>query len=75
MPGPARSVPADIMVLPGIEAGNVLGKAVKYYAGSITAHVVVGARVPLLIPSRVESAADKLHSIALGVVVGRSVAV
>jgi phosphate butyryltransferase len=59
---------ADIMVAPSIEAGNILGKAAKYLAGSITAHVVVGARAPVLIPSRVESADDKLHSIALGVV-------
>jgi phosphate butyryltransferase len=58
---------ADIMVTPSIEAGNILGKGVKYLGGSITAHVVVGARVPILIPSRVESAEDKLHSIALGV--------
>lgn len=58
---------ADILVVPGIEAGNILGKGVKYFGGSITAHVVVGARVPVLIPSRVESEADKLHSIALGV--------
>jgi len=57
----------DVMVTPNIEAGNILGKAVKYLGGSITAHVVVGARVPVLIPSRVESAEDKLHSIALGV--------
>lgn len=60
---------ADIMVAPGIEAGNLLGKAVKYFGGSITAHVVVGAKVPLLIASRVESAEDKLNSIALGVLV------
>ena len=59
---------ADIMVAPTIEAGNILGKGVKYLGGSITAHVVVGARAPILIPSRVESAEDKLHSIALGVV-------
>ncbi len=62
---------ADIMVAPGIEAGNILGKGVKYLGGSITAHVVVGAAVPLLIPSRVESAEDKLHSIALGVLIAR----
>jgi len=62
---------ADIMVAPGIDAGNILGKGVKYLGGSITAHVVVGAAVPLLIPSRVESAEDKLHSIALGVLIGR----
>ncbi len=60
---------ADILVAPSVEAGNILGKGVKYFGGSVTAHVVVGARVPVLIPSRVESEADKLHSIALGVLV------
>jgi phosphate butyryltransferase len=59
-------------VVPSIEAGNILGKGVKYLGGSITAHVVVGARVPVLIPSRVESATDKLHSIALGALVARA---
>jgi phosphate butyryltransferase len=62
---------ADILVTPSIDAGNILGKGVKYLGGSITAHVVVGASVPVLIPSRVESALDKLHSIALGVLVAR----
>ncbi len=59
---------ADVMVAPNIEAGNILGKAVKYFAGSQCAHVIVGAKVPVLIPSRVESADDKLNSVALGVV-------
>lgn len=63
---------ADVMVVPNIEAGNVLGKAVKYFAGSQCAHVIVGAKVPVLIPSRVESADDKLNSVALGVVVQSS---
>ncbi len=61
---------ADCMVVPNIEAGNLLGKAVKYFGGSQCAHVVVGAKAPILIPSRVESADDKLNSIALGVVAG-----
>jgi phosphate butyryltransferase len=59
---------ADCMVVPNIEAGNLLGKAVKYLAGSQCAHVIVGARVPVLIPSRVESVDDKLNSLAFGVV-------
>ncbi len=59
---------ADCMVVPSIEAGNLLGKATKYLAGSQCAHVVVGAKVPILIPSRVESADDKLNAIALGVI-------
>lgn len=68
IPGPVAGR-ADVLVVPSIEAGNILGKAAKYLGGSTTAHVVVGARVPVLIPSRVESEADKLHSIALGVLV------
>jgi len=58
---------ADCMIVPNIEAGNLLGKSVKYLGGSQCAHVVVGAGVPILIPSRVESVDDKVNSIALGV--------
>jgi phosphate butyryltransferase len=57
---------ADCMVVPNIEAGNLLGKAVKYFGHSQCAHVVAGARVPVLIPSRVESSDDKVNAIALG---------
>ena len=59
---------ADCMVAPNIEAGNLLGKAVRYLGGSQCAHVVVGAKVPILIPSRVESADDKVNAIALGAI-------
>jgi len=62
---------ADCMVVPNIEAGNLLGKAVKYLGSSQCAHVVVGAQVPILIPSRVESVDDKVNSIALGVLFAR----
>jgi phosphate butyryltransferase len=58
---------ADCLVVPNIEAGNLLGKAVKYLGRSQCAHVVVGARVPVLIPSRVESSDDKVNAMALGV--------
>lgn len=59
---------ADCMVVPNIEAGNLLGKSAKYLGGSQCAHVVAGAKIPILIPSRVESVDDKLNSIALGVI-------
>ena len=58
---------ADCLVNPSIEAGNLLAKAVIFLAGRAFAHVVVGAKTPILIPSRVESAQDKVNSIALGV--------
>jgi len=59
---------ADILLVPTIEAGNALGKAFTYLAKKPVAHVIVGAKAPVLIPSRVERAEDKLCSIALGVV-------
>lgn len=58
---------ADALVVPSIEAGNLMAKAIMFVAGRDFAHVVVGAQTPILIPSRVESARDKLNSIALGV--------
>jgi phosphate butyryltransferase len=59
---------ADCLVAPNIEAANMFGKAAKYLGGSACAHVVVGAKAPILIPSRVESAEDKVNAIALGVI-------
>jgi len=59
---------ADVILVPAIETGNALGKAFTYLAKRPVAHVIVGARAPVLIPSRVERAEDKLCSIALGVV-------
>jgi phosphate butyryltransferase len=58
---------ADVLLAPTIETGNALGKAFTYLAHAHVAHVIVGARAPVLIPSRAERAEDKLLSIALGV--------
>ncbi len=58
---------ADALIVPTIEAGNLLAKSIMFIAGREFAHVVMGAKTPILIPSRVESAQDKVNSIALGV--------
>jgi phosphate butyryltransferase len=58
---------ADCLVVPNIEAGNLLAKAIIFLAGFEYGHIVVGAKVPILIPSRVENAQDKVNAIALGV--------
>jgi phosphate butyryltransferase len=59
---------ADILIVPNIEAGNILGKSFTYYAHARVGHAVVGAKIPILIPSRNESENDKLNSIALSVI-------
>ncbi|MCF7857917.1 MAG: phosphate acetyltransferase [Candidatus Cloacimonetes bacterium] len=58
---------ADILIMPNIEAGNIFGKSLTYYCNYKVAHVVMGAKVPILIASRVDTAETKLLSIALGV--------
>ncbi len=58
----------QVMIVPNIESGNLLGKAFTYYLDIPVAHVVMGARIPILIPSRNEKERDKIHSIAAGVI-------
>ncbi len=58
---------ADILVMPQIEAGNVLYKALVFLAGAKNAGVIVGAKAPVVVTSRADSDETKLHSIALAV--------
>ena len=58
---------ADVLIMPNLEAGNIYGKALQYYGDKVLAHVAVGAKVPILIPSRTAPAFGKLTSLALAV--------
>jgi phosphate butyryltransferase len=57
---------ADILIMPNIESGNIFGKGIYYYAKFRIAHVLMGAKVPILVTSRADEATTKLLSIALG---------
>jgi len=57
----------DIFVAPDIEAANILYRAIVYFAKAESGGIVLGARVPLVLLSRAETAETKVHSIALGV--------
>lgn len=59
---------ADILVVPTIEAGNMVYKTITYLMGSELAGVIVGAKIPVILTSRSDSAASKLYSIALGAI-------
>jgi len=59
----------DIMIMPNIESGNLLGKCFMFYMKREVAHIVMGAKIPILIPSRNENEVDKVNSIALGVTI------
>ncbi len=58
---------ADILVVPNIEAGNIFGKTLTYYCNYQVAHVVMGAKVPILIASRADDAKTKYLSMAMGI--------
>lgn len=57
---------ADILLVPDIEAGNILYKSLVFYAGLPSASLVLGAKVPMVLTSRADSSTTKFNSIALG---------
>ncbi len=61
---------ADILVVPDIEAGNILYKCLLDLAGAKGAAVIMGASVPMVLTSRADSAETKLASIALASLLG-----
>lgn len=60
---------ADILVVPSIEAGNILYKSLTYLAGADVAGVVVGATVPVMLASRADSIRSRVASAALASIV------
>ncbi len=58
---------ADILLMPFIEAGNVLYKSIVFFARGKMAGIVVGAKAPVVLTSRADSEIAKLNSIAIGI--------
>ena len=59
----------DIMLMPTIEVGNGIGKALTYFAGSKSAGIIMGAKAPIVLVSRADSHESKLYSIAYGALI------
>lgn len=60
---------ADVLLVPNIEVGNGIGKALTYLANAESAGVIMGAKVPVVLVSRADTAEVKLYSIALGSII------
>jgi phosphate acetyltransferase len=56
---------ADILLVPDLEAGNMLAKQLMYFAGADAAGLVLGARLPIILTSRADSLRVRLASAAL----------
>ena len=58
---------ADILLVPDLEAGNMLAKTLTFLGGADAGGVVLGARVPIVLTSRADSGAARLASCAIAV--------
>lgn len=56
---------ADILIVPNLQVGNVLTKALTYYAHKDVAAAVIGAGAPIIMTSRTDTVKDKLLSVVL----------
>lgn len=60
---------ADILVVPDLEAGNMLAKQLEYLADAEAAGIVLGARIPIILTSRADSVQSRLASSAVAALV------
>ena len=56
---------ADILIVPDLEAGNMIAKQLIYLAGADSAGIVLGARVPIVLTSRADGLMSRLASAAI----------
>jgi len=63
---------ADILVVPDLEAGNMLAKSLSFMADADAAGIVLGARVPIILTSRADSVQTRLASCAVAALVAQA---
>jgi phosphate butyryltransferase len=63
---------ADILLVPDIESGNLIYKALNFLGGAVAAGVILGAAAPIVLTSRADSEQSKHYSIALAVALSRT---
>jgi len=62
---------ADVLIVPDLEAGNMLAKQLEYLAGAEMAGIVLGARVPIILTSRADKTIARLASSAVALLLAR----
>jgi phosphate acetyltransferase len=63
---------ANVLLVPDLEAGNMLAKSLTFMAGADAAGIVLGARVPIILTSRADSLITRLASCAVAVLVAKA---
>ncbi|HUI99113.1 MAG TPA: bifunctional enoyl-CoA hydratase/phosphate acetyltransferase, partial [Usitatibacter sp.] len=63
---------ANVLIVPDLEAGNMLAKSLTFLAGADAAGIVLGARVPIVLTSRADSVTTRLASCAIASLVAQA---
>jgi len=63
---------ANVLVVPDLEAGNMLAKSLTFLAGADAAGIVLGAKVPIILTSRADSLTARLASCAVATLVAHA---
>jgi phosphate acetyltransferase len=63
---------ANVLMVPDLEAGNMLAKSLSFLAGADAAGIVLGARVPIILTSRADSVMTRLASCAVAALVAKA---
>ena len=64
---------ADILLVPDIEAGNILYKSLMYFANAKVGSIIQGAKAPIVLTSRADSAETKVYSLALAILASQQI--
>ncbi len=63
---------AEILVVPDLESGNMVAKQLEYLANALTAGVVLGARAPIVLTSRADTAETRVASCAVAALIANA---
>jgi phosphate acetyltransferase len=63
---------ADILIVPDLESGNMLAKQLEYLANALTAGIVLGAKVPIVLTSRADTAETRMASCVIAALIAHS---
>jgi phosphate acetyltransferase len=63
---------ANVLIVPDLEAGNMLAKSLTFLADADAAGIVLGARVPIILTSRADSVTTRLASCAVASLVANA---
>jgi phosphate acetyltransferase len=63
---------AEILMVPDLESGNMIAKQLEYLANALTAGVVLGARAPIVLTSRADTAETRVASCAIAALIAHA---